>query len=192
MNKNLIRMYRKEQVDKIGNAIVYLVSNIQDISKTKLLKLLYILDEISIKKSGIPFLNLEYKVWKFGPVASDIFVELSSAPSMLKDFIERKATGDGHIVIRAKKDFCDDEFTDNELDILDFVVEKFKNSTANELISITHRKSSPWYNAAVRNSVFDLLENEQISSTDIKVDMRELISYDERKLKLYEDYLEYC
>lgn len=185
-------MYRKEQIDKIGNTIVYLVSNIQDISKTKLLKLLYIIDEISIKNSGIPFLNLEYKVWKFGPVASDIFVELSSSPSMLKDYIERKATKEGHIVIRAKKDFCDDEFTDNELDLLNFVIDKFKDSTANELISITHRKFSPWYNAAIKNSVYDLLNNEMISSTDIKVDMRELISYDERKLELYEDYQKYC
>jgi len=184
-------MYTKEQVDKIGNTIVYLATEIQSISKTKLLKLLYILDEISIKKSGIPFLNLEYKVWKFGPVASDIFVELSSAPSMLKNYIERKATQEGHIVISPLAKFVDDEFTDNELDLLCFVVDKFKHSTVSELITFTHRKSSPWYNAAVKNLVYESLENELISSTDIKIDMRELINYDERKLKIYEDYLEH-
>jgi len=185
-------MYRKEQIDKIGNTIVYLSSKIQGISKTKLLKLLYILDEISIKKSGIPFLNLKYKVWKFGPVANDIFVELSSAPSMLKDFIERAATQEGHTIIKPKADFNDNEFTDNEIDLLEFIVRKFQNSTANELISITHRKSSPWYNAAKRNNVYELLNKEEISSTEIKVDMKELINYDERKLNLYEEYLEHC
>ncbi len=185
-------MYRKDQIEKIGNTIVFLTSNIQNVSKTKLLMLLYILDEISIKKSGIPFLNLEYKVWKFGPVASDIFVELSSSPSMLKGFIERAATQEGHIIIKPKINFKDDEFTDNEIDLLNFVTNKFKESTANELISITHRKTSPWYTAAKRHSVYDSLEKELISSTEIKVEMKELVEYDERKLKLYEDYLEHC
>jgi len=184
-------MYTKEQIDKIGNSIIFLASQIKGISKTKLLKLLYILDEISLKKSGIPFFNLEYKVWKFGPVANDIFVELSSAPSMLKDFIIRETTKDGHTFISPKKDFIDDEFTQNELDLLDFVVEKFENSTANELISFTHRKASPWYNAAIKNSVYELLVTEQISSTEIKVEMKELVEYDVRKKQIYEDYLEH-
>ena len=183
-------MYTKEQIDKIGNSIVFLSSKIRGISKTKLLKLLYLLDEISLKKSGIPFLNLEYKVWKFGPVANDIFVELSSAPSMLKDYIKRETTKNGHIFISPQKAFVDDEFTQNELDLLDFVVKKFKDTTANELIYFTHRKSSPWYNAAVKNSVYDLLVSEQISSTEIKVEMKELVEYDERKKQIYEDYLE--
>ena len=43
------------QVEKIGNTVVYLSQKIPTLKKTKLLKLLYILDEISIKKTGIPF-----------------------------------------------------------------------------------------------------------------------------------------
>ena len=61
--------FSSEQLEKIGNTVVYLADRIENLSKTKLLKLLYILDEISIKKSGIPMLNLKYKVWKFGPVS---------------------------------------------------------------------------------------------------------------------------
>jgi len=96
-------MYTREQIEKIGNSIVYLSSKIDKISKTKLLKLLYVLDEISIKRSGIPFLNLKYKVWKFGPVADDLFVEFSSSPSMLKDFINRESTAEGHNYISPKE-----------------------------------------------------------------------------------------
>ena len=185
-------MYRSEQIDKIGNTIVYLATEIRGVSKTKLLKLLYILDEISIKKSGLPFLNLEYRVWKFGPVASDIFVELSSAPSMLKDYVERVANANGHIVIKPKVAFNDDEFTQNELDLMGFVVKEFKEKTSSDLISYTHREASPWYNAAKRHSVYDALETEQISSTDYKVDMAELVSHDQRKAGIYADYLEHC
>lgn len=53
----------EEQIDKIGNSIIYFSQKIEDLSKTKVLKLLYILEELSIKKSGIPFFNLKYKLW---------------------------------------------------------------------------------------------------------------------------------
>jgi uncharacterized phage-associated protein len=183
-------MYSKEKIEKIGNTVVFLASKIKNASKTKIIKLLYILDEISIKKSGMPFLNLEYKVWKFGPVAIDIFVEFSSSPSILKNFIERKTTADGHDYIYPKHEFVDDEFSQNELDLLDFVIEKFKNSSTDELIAYTHRKNSPWYNAAVKNSVLELLESEKISTTDININMAELVEYDERKLSIYRECVE--
>ena len=48
---------------------------------------IYILDEISIKKSGLPFLNLKYKVWKFGPVSEELFIDLSSETKLLEDYI---------------------------------------------------------------------------------------------------------
>jgi uncharacterized phage-associated protein len=181
-------MYSEEHIEKIGNTIIFLASNTVNTSKTKLLKLLYILDEISIKQSGLPFLNLKYKVWKFGPVANDIFVELSTSPSMLKNFIEKKGEGE---YILPKKAFSDDEFTQKELELLNFVVGKFGGANAAELIAHTHRKNSPWYNAAVKNSVLDLLESEKISTTEIVINMSELIEHDERKKRLYFDYIEH-
>lgn len=183
-------MYSKEQIDKIGNTVVYLSDKIKNASKTKIIKLLYILDEISIKKSGIPFLNLEYKVWKFGPVANDIFVEFSSAPSLLRDYIIRSTTDEGHDYILPKQAFKDDEFSQNELDLLDFVIAEFKDYTSDDLIAYTHRKNSPWYNTAVKNSVLELLENEKISTTDFIIDMSELVSYDDRKLNIYRECIE--
>ncbi len=183
-------MYSKEHIDKIGNTVVFLASHIHRASKTKLLKLLYILDEISIKKSGLPFLNLEYKVWKFGPVPSELFVEFSSPPSFLKEFIKRETTQEGHNYISPKKEFKDDEFSQNELDLMNYVVNRFKDSTPEELIAYTHRINSPWHNAAVKHSVLELLENEEISSTDFIIDMSELIEYDQRKLGLYKEFIE--
>lgn len=181
--------YSEDHIEKIGNTIVYLVTNMTNVSKTKLLKLIYILDEISIKRSGIPFLNLEYEVWKFGPVANDLFVEFSSSPSMLKGFIESKNENE-HTYIISKKEFKDDEFSKNELELLKFIVDKYKDATAEELISLTHKENSPWYNAAVKNSVLELLEAEKISSTEIKIDLSELVGYDERKKNIYADYIE--
>lgn len=177
------------QIDKVGNAIIYLSQKIDQLSKTKALKLIYILDELSIKKSGIPFFNLKYKVWKFGPVSEEIFIDLSSETTLLKNYIERSSE-DGVTIIKPIADFNDDEFSDNDMDLLDFVIEEFGNKTAKELIYYTHRKNSPWHNTAKKNAVLDLLQSEVINNTELVIDMGSLISHDERKKALYQDFIE--
>jgi uncharacterized phage-associated protein len=177
------------QIEKVGNTIVYLSEKLPNLSKTKALKLIYILDELSIKKSGIPFFNLKYKVWKFGPVSEEIFIDLSSETTLFKKFIERTSE-DGITTIKSLVDFNDDEFSDNDIDLLDSVIERFGNRTAKELIAYTHRKNSPWYNTASENSVLELLESEIINNTELLIDMGSLINHDERKKMIYDEFLE--
>lgn len=177
------------QIDKIGNAIVYISEKIGDLSKTKALKLIYILDELSIKKSGIPFFNLKYKVWKFGPVSEEIFIDLSSETTLLKKYIERSSE-DGSTIIKPITTFNDDEFSDNDIDLLDFVIKEFGNKTAKELIYYTHRKNSPWHNTASNNAVLELLESEKINNTELLIDMGSLVNHDDRKKGIYNDFIE--
>ncbi|MDX1365681.1 MAG: Panacea domain-containing protein [Arenibacter latericius] len=177
------------QIDKVGNAIVYLSNKIPNLSKTKALKLIYILDELSIKKSGIPYFNLKYKVWKFGPVSEEIFIDLSSETTLLKNYIERSSE-EGTTIIKPICEFNDDEFSDNDIDLLDFVVEQFGDQSAKELVSYTHRKNSPWHNTALENSVLELLEREEINNTELLIDMGSLVSHDDRKKMVYNDYQE--
>ncbi len=179
----------KEQIDKVGNAIIYLSEKIDNLSKTKALKLIYILDELSIKKSGIPFFNLRYKVWKFGPVSEEIFIDLSSDTTLLKKYIA-KSSEDGVTFIKPILAFNEDEFSDNDMALLDFVIEQFGTLSAKELVHYTHRKNAPWYNSAKENSVLDLLENEEINNTEFVVDMTSLINHDERKKEIYRDFIE--
>lgn len=175
------------QLEKVGNAVVYLAERIPQLSKTKLLKLLYILDEIAIKKSGIPILNLKYKVWKFGPVSEELFIDLSSEPTLLDKFINRANDG-SHI--EAKASFNDDEFSDNDIELMDTVIAKFGEKSARELVSYTHRINSPWYNTAKENAVLELLESEKINNTEFIIDMGQIVSHDKRKAEMYSDFLE--
>lgn len=177
------------QIDKVGNSIIYLSEKIGELSKTKAIKLIYILDELSIKKSGIPFFNLQYKVWKFGPVSEEIFIDLSSEVTLLKNYIERTSE-EGVTIIKPIVDFNDDEFSDNDIELLDFVIEEFGNKTAKELVYYTHRKNSPWHNTALKNSVLELLDNEEINNTELVIDMGSLIIHDERKMLVYSDFIE--
>lgn len=185
MNASAYTQYKGAQLNKIGNAAIYLSDRIKELSKTKLLKLLYILDETSIRKWGVPFLNLEYKVWKFGPVAPEIFVDLSSQIKLLDAFLKKDKN---HIV--SKVEFNDDEFSDNDIELMDEVIRFYGNKTAKQLIRYTHGQGSLWRNTAKENNVLELLENEDISITEIPIDMAELISNDPRKKAIYDDYIE--
>jgi len=185
-------MYTEEQINKIGNTIVYLSTKITAISKTKLLNLIYLLDEVSIKRSGLPFLNLRYKVWKMGPVADDIFIELSSVHSFLNGFLIRKTSADDYCSILPEKAFEEDEFSQNEIELLNYIIEKYGNASPEELILLTQHINSPWYKAAKNNSALELVENKNISSTDIIIDLGELVEHNPLKKSIFEDYLKYA
>jgi uncharacterized phage-associated protein len=189
MNTNIYTKFDSSQIEKIGNTVVYLSEKISLLSKTKLLKILYILDEISIKKSGIPFLNLKYKVWKFGPVSEELFIDLSSEPKILENYIEKK-NEDGVDFIKAITKFNDDEFSDNDIDLMEYVIQKFGGMSAKELVTYTHRLNSPWYNTAKEHDILDLLETEAINNTDLVIDMSQLVFHDEIKREIYSDYIE--
>lgn len=179
----------ESQIDKVGNALIYLAHKIPHLSKTKALKLIYILDEMSIKKSGVPYFNLIYKVWKFGPVSEEIFIDLSSEVSLLKKYISKQSDGES-TQIQPLIAFCDDEFSDNDMELLDYVIDKFSNKTAKELVSHTHRPNSPWYITAYENKVLDLLNAELTNNTEFLVDMTHLIKHDDRKMEVYHSYTE--
>lgn len=189
MNRLPYIQFSKDQLEKIGYTVVYLSERIPQLSKTKLLKLLYILDEISIKKSGIPFLNLTYKVWKFGPVSEELFIDLSSEPKLLEHYLEKNNTEEV-ICIQPKIAFKDDEFSDNDIILMDFIIKEYGNKSATELVAYTHREHTPWHNTAKENHVLELLEKESINKTELVIDMSQLVAHDERKKEIYLDYLE--
>jgi uncharacterized phage-associated protein len=187
-------IYTKNQIDKLGNALIYLCQKMQEVgelvSKTHLLKLVFIIEEIAVKKYGIPFFDLRFDVWKLGPVSKDLFVELSEEPEMLAPYITREIIN-GNVFIQAKKEFCDDEFNDKEIELLEEISKRFLYCTAKELINFTHRSDSIWYKTAQRNGVLDLLEKGQMSTTNIEIPLYEIIEGEEEKLALYRSHKEF-
>src|SRR5258707_5578339 len=187
-------IYTKNQIDKLGNALIYLCNKMQEVgepvSKTHLLKLVFIIEEIAVKKYGIPFFDLRFDVWKLGPVSKDLFVEFSEEPELLAAYISRQVVN-GNVYIQAKKEFSDDEFNDKELELLEEISKRFLYCTAKELINFTHRSDSIWYKTALRNGVLDLLEKGQMTTTDIEIPLHEIIEDEEEKLALYRNHKEF-
>jgi uncharacterized phage-associated protein len=187
-------IYTKSEIDKLGNTLVFLcrkISPYTQVSKTHLLKLIFIIEESSILKFGVPFFNLRFDLWKLGPVSKDLFVELSDEPILLSEYIGKDEIEKGKFIICPKKEFSDDEFSDNEMKLLEEVAERFKYCTAKELINFTHRKKSPWYITAQKHGLVDALEAGQINTTDIEIDLSEIIQDEKEKLALYQSHKEF-
>ena len=177
--------YTKSQIEKIGNAIVYLATHITDLNKTKLLKLLYLIEETSIQKYAFPFFNIRFDVWKFGPVCKDIFVELSDAPDLLSNYISLEKNSENSF-IKSLKEFSDDEFSDNDLSILEYISSHYKNASASQLVNLTHSKHSPWYQTALKNGLLEYFDLGLMNSTDVEIDFS-LIFQDENRKEFYKE-----
>jgi uncharacterized phage-associated protein len=104
-----------------------------DLSKTKILKTLFLLEEASIKKTGLPFIGIDFQLWKLGPVAKDLFIDLSmdESPLLLKDYIEK--TPDNKM-FRAKASFNEDEFSANDIKLMDIIIDFVKDKPAAYLV----------------------------------------------------------
>lgn len=187
------KKFSKDQIDKIGNTLIYIQSEIGFLAKTKALKLLYILDELSITKYGIPFVNLDYKVWRLGPVNPEMFIELSidteigPTTNLLKDYIEIEQV-EGAQLLKPLRSFNDDEFSDNDINLLQLVVKSFASRSATDLIEYTHRPNSLWDKVVKENNLEADLP--KINTTEFDLKMEDLIKGDPFKLGLYNYYKE--
>jgi len=183
--------YTNDELEKIGNAIIYMAEHIPQLSKTKLLKLIYLLDEFSVKNFGIPFFDLEYKVWQAGPVNVDLYSELSNDTYLLKDFIKLDFNKKGECYIHPKKKFNDDEFSENEIELLEKIVKSYKKYTAKQLVELCHRPSTLWYQVAKDQGLLELFESGKRNTTDFSIPLSDCIKDDSFKLSLYNDHKEF-
>lgn len=105
------------------------------INLTKLMKLLYISDGILLS-FGINAINENCRAWNYGPVYPNVYRWYSNIEN--RDFSVSES---------AKKEIEDNKYNNAITAALD----KFGNWTASQLVSWTHKPSSPWEKALAKN-----------------------------------------
>lgn len=131
------------ELKKDASVIAYLASKIENLSHLKLFKLLFIIDELSMKEEGVKITSFNYEAWKLGPVPRRLWNEMKygNMPDLYKDAFELL---DGkHIEIKALST-SDDYLSEYELGIIDQVVSRYGQLDGNELIAFLHRRNSLW------------------------------------------------
>lgn len=171
MHKNCKAMckFSESTKEKLGNALIYVAERVQDLSKTKALKLLYLMEERMVLRYHVPFLGIPFEVWQAGPVAKDVFIDLSDGPYLLKDYIKAEFKHGG-TYFSANRPFCDDEFSECELDMMNTILDKYGMMTAAELVNETHKKGTLWYQEASQNGLLEAFQNHECNNSDLKID----------------------
>lgn len=174
-NKNIIRVFNRE---KIGNLFIYLADNIDSLYLTKLLKLTYIIDEISVKETGSPVTWLRYKVWKMGPVPRKIHTNLTfENGTFFEDFIDVKYVEEFNgRKIESNNSFDDSEFSDYEIELMDRVIADFGHLTSNQLIEFLHENNSLWHKVVVEKKLQPIFDSGEESVSPFSIDLKDAIS----------------
>ena len=170
----------------VGNLIILLAKKCAPLYHTKLIKLLYLIDEEAIRERGIPITWLYYKGWQYGPVDPAVFYIRN-----FSEYISSETTTsiDGNAattIISPKKEFDDDEFSEYDLEIIEKTLVKYQNKTANELVNITHKVGSPWDLTKKENDLDFSIAN----ISDVSIDMSRIVKNDPVKYANYKEAYE--
>ena len=144
---------------KLINAIIYFAGHTKYCGKTKLLKLLYLVDFKNFKQTGKSITGLEYYAWKMGPVPRELFEELSgNMKPDIKSAIHDLPAGEGFKQIRPKKKFDSQFFSKNEMKLLEDIAFVFKDTMADAMVESTHLKNEPWDRTLKKKGEFQKID----------------------------------
>lgn len=169
--------YSEENISRIGNASVYIAEHTSDLSKTKLLKLLYLMEERSALKYQQPFLALPYEVWQAGPVAKDIYIDLSDGAVLLSKYLRTELVklddGKDAQYIHPVVAFDDEDFSAYEIRLMDEVLKEYGDKTATELVDIVHKENTLWYKIAKEKGLLEAFRKHECNNSDYVIDFTE-------------------
>lgn len=175
--------------NKIGNILVYMADHARSLSLTKALKLLYIIDETSMREVGVPVTWMEYKVWEHGPVSEDVYdsINMPCHCSLKLDryiTISKKTGRDGQIqqCIHSFTKFDDSDFTDYEIELIQRIISLYGSKSAKELIGILHKDGTLWSKQVESNRLNFRLQG---GRSNVSIPLTELIKEDSMKQEVY-------
>lgn len=135
--------YKMPSLHKFTEMVVFFTERLQP-WKTKLNKLLFYADFTMHKQIGFSITGTQYIAIPMGPVPNNfnsIFEYLVKSQDVDINYITfpDDCTGE-QFKPNAKREFNSELFTEQELIILEKVAERFKNTSTNEIIAISHKE----------------------------------------------------
>lgn len=133
--------------EKLIQAIVYFACHTQHCGKTKLFKLLYLLDFEHFRQTGRSVTGQDYFAWKMGPVPVAVDEEWNELESDLASAIriEPEAQYD-HVrqKVVPKIAFDDSYFSKRELRLMEQIAASHKAQWAKDMVDVTHAENGAW------------------------------------------------
>ena len=132
---------------------------------TKLIKLVYIAHGYTLAITNQPLVNEYALAWKYGPVFPSIYHEFKKLSQITKSQKAREFDDMGENLRE-----CQSDFTENEMAIMDFILNKYGNMAAWELSALTHVEGSPWSQTIEKSNEIEgmSIDNEMIKTYYLK------------------------
>ena len=148
--------FKTPDLKKFSEMIVYFTEKLEP-WKTKLNKLLFYADFIMHKETGFSMSGVQYRAIPMGPVPNNfnsIFEYLANKNELDIYYTNFSDGGTGEqFKPNASKLFNSGLFNNVELKILNSVAERFKNTSTNEIIEISHKEKAWIENNAERKLI---------------------------------------
>lgn len=141
----------KLERNRLINAILFFANQSPCCGKTKLFKLLFLLDTKHYAETGRSVTGYDYQAWEHGPVPTKLMDEWTEFKSDLASVvkIEHESFPNGNVryTIRANEGavFDDSNFTPRQLRIMNELIEQHANDTAKQMVDLTHEPGGPWH-----------------------------------------------
>lgn len=130
-------------------------------TKTKLAKLCYLLDFSWYYFNLKPITGLEYRKYQFGPVPDKYFTALTFLEEEGKIGLSNKSKA---ILIYNIEVPSRDKLSEDELDLMKKIAEKWKNKQTSEIVDFTH-KQLPWLVCNDMEKIpYDLITQEELEN----------------------------
>lgn len=174
---------------KIAVLLEYLAAKMPNVQLRKLLKILYLIDEESVRVRAIPVTWLDYYAWKKGPVAPEVYEIKNGA---FADYVTCTIGEDGkrHVSSIKTAPYLIDKDMEimsvYERQIIDRILQQYMHKSADELTEETHMQDSLWSQVVEENKI-DF-------STDAKseylVDLNRINANDASLKEIYADAMD--
>ncbi len=133
--------FKSFDYEKFGAMVVFFASKGTDLLKTKLMKLLYYSDMIFYKENCVSISGVEYVHLPYGPVPDkfDLLFGKLEADQIAHIEVEFDGLYERHKVLPDSDDFFE-ILTDEEIDVLERVYNKFKSFGSVEISNYSHKE----------------------------------------------------
>lgn len=159
-------MANQVNVNKVRFIASYLADNVEELYVTKLMKLFYYVDFLAYLERGASVTGDTYYKLPYGPVPTFIKSEVNNiinedpedpTNSLLKGYIKAKAVKTknykGYIIESTGKKPSPKNISEAEFELLNKIVDKYKNTSARALSDQTHKEAP--YKLSSENGVID-------------------------------------
>lgn len=176
--------------EKNGALLAYIAKNIPEINLRKLLKIVYLIDEKSMKLRGFPLTWFDYYAWAKGPVAPEVYeIKNGAFSEYVKCYKNESGQNIVDSILPHKYHVLKqmDIYSPYEMGIIDDVVFQYAEMSAEQLSDLTHKEDSLWSRVVTENK----LSFGDDKKSDVLIPLNILNEGDIDKQEIYEEALEY-